>query len=384
MNTEKWWVICSIALLMLSCTSEGSNPVSQPSPSTFDTLYEFMESQPGKVLHGWGQSGDRWEFEAIPYFEEVAIPLLVSDYVSMEGLETDPNALIDLEKMSSWTDEGGQIHKFIIMECLTNEFDPNDVITALQQLGFDIDPAAPDAKEQVREYMEDPGIRQDVVDIVGFPDENVANGNRDAEIIRLAEAVSKVRYPVLMRFTQEFIGGIHKDDVSGPEMFKQAWIHFVELMRKHGATNAEFVWHPNEGDSQTLEEWWPGDEYVDWVAISIFSSKDFEEARSHSQFAASHDKPFMIAESAPTLNEFTDRGTQDESTWNDFFNPYFELIEEDENIKAFFYINIDWSNSQFEWPISRVQENEFILNRYKQELQDPVYLTTNELWTEFE
>lgn len=350
----------------------------------FNTLSKFLQDHPDRVLHGWGQSVDRWEFEAIPYFETVGIPTLISAYVSTRELREESGPFDELSIAESFTDKSGVRHDFLIMECLTNEFDITEVLPTLQELGYDLESDDPDLAEKVRTLMEDPMVREQVVEIIGIPDVRIANGEWDNEIIKLAEGIREIDQPVLIRFMQEFIGGQHENDIQGPESFKDAWIHFVELMKEHGATNAEFVWHPNKGTHSTLDEWWPGDEYVDWVAISIFSSSDFDEAKSHSQYALNKGKPFLIAESAPTLNEFADRGTADSGTWHDYFVPYFDLIKEDKNIKAFFYINIDWSNSStFEWPNSRVQENEFILENYKQELLDPTYMPNDEFWSLF-
>jgi len=385
--TSRISIALFVEILSLAWIPNANAKISSATPFPGQPLWAFVQSEvmQDRILHGWGAAASRWQEEAIPYFKEIAVPVWVSNYVSMTRLRDDPQATDSLRKMSSWTDANGTTHRYIVMECLTNEFDPREIIAALIDLGYDIDPGDPHAKEKVQLLLRQPGVRQQVIEMVGFPDVRVANGEWDTEIVRLAKAVREIPHPVLVRFMQEFLGGIHKNDVSGPKHFKAAWRRFVDLMRSHGASNVEFVWHPNQGTPSELEEWWPGDAYVDWVAASLFQGRDFSKTREHSAFAALHGKPFLIAESAPTLGEFAERGTTDPRTWEDYFVPYFALIREDPNIRGFIYINNAYAEGDaFDWwPTSRVQENEHIRTNYIQEVTSEPYIDNASFWRAF-
>lgn len=61
----------------------------------------------------------------------------------------------------------------------------------------------------------------------------------------------------------------------GPERFVAAFHHVVTLMRAEGATNITWVFHANWDDGpeqpwNRLEDYYPGDDVVDWVAISAY------------------------------------------------------------------------------------------------------------------
>jgi hypothetical protein len=62
----------------------------------------------------------------------------------------------------------------------------------------------------------------------------------------------------------------------GPERFRDAYRHLVTLFRDEGATNVTWFFH---ADSYRQSEPWnqlhwyyPGDEYVDWIGISVYGS----------------------------------------------------------------------------------------------------------------
>lgn len=334
------------------------------------------------VLHGWGQAWSRYATRGAEYFEDVGAPALVSDYVSLERVRQDPTQLArPLEEMSSWTDSNGVRYEFVVMECVTHPLTVDDLIAAVRAAGIDIPDF--DTDEELRAYLtgilSDPSTRALVRQHIVFRDEQVAAGEWDEEIAEVGRAIGQVEGPVLLRFMQEFVGGVHSDDVKGPDTFKQAWRRFVDIVRANGGTNAELVWHPNRGTRDELETWWPGDEYVDWVATSVFRDDGYAEKRIHNQFATDHGKPFVIAESAPTLGDFSEAGIETAGVWDSWFVPFFDFVS-DPNVKAFFYINLNWSeDSRFPWPDSRLQSNPMVLEQYRRELADPKYIGSQEL-----
>jgi hypothetical protein len=92
-----------------------------------------------------------------------------------------------------------------------------------------------------------------------------------------------------------------------------------------------------------ISAWYPGDNYVDWAAISWFAWSDKERrnvsetARSKlAAFAKEHKKPLMIAESAPKSYYAPARS----DSWSGWFEPLFAWIRRN-NVMAFSYINQD-------------------------------------------
>ena len=64
-------------------------------------------------------------------------------------------------------------------------------------------------------------------------------------------------------------------------------------------------------------QWYPGDEYVDWWGISLYSYNDFQSTTTVTFMTASmaHQKPVMIAESTPANIGVLNGQTSWEQNW---------------------------------------------------------------------
>lgn len=64
----------------------------------------------------------------------------------------------------------------------------------------------------------------------------------------------------------------------GPERYRDAYRHIVRLFREEGAGNVTFFFHADtyapSTSWNTLDLYYPGDSYVDWVGISVYGSLD--------------------------------------------------------------------------------------------------------------
>ena len=61
----------------------------------------------------------------------------------------------------------------------------------------------------------------------------------------------------------------------GPRRYAEAYRHIVDLMRGEGANNLQWIWHVNwldepEAKWNRFENYYPGDGYCDWVALSAY------------------------------------------------------------------------------------------------------------------
>jgi Glycosyl hydrolase family 26 len=62
---------------------------------------------------------------------------------------------------------------------------------------------------------------------------------------------------------------------NGPTKYVTAYRHIVDLMRAEGADNLQWVWHANWLDEpeqkwNAFENYFPGEKYCDWVALSAY------------------------------------------------------------------------------------------------------------------
>ena len=250
--------------------------------------------------------------------------------------------------------------------------------------------------------------------------EGIAKGNFDAEIDRLAKFISKVNKPVFLRIGYEFEGAWNPS-YKDPEIYKAAFRGVTEGLRKQGVTNFATVWQTSaspiddiiEKKREKIEDWYPGDDVVDWMGLSWFLNPQIQSSTSPIKttqeelaeellnLARSHNKPVMIAESAPQgydIKRLTKRnitGILDgpageglhqlkaKQIWKQWYEPFFRFIDKNkELIKAVAYINTNWDNQSMwgspynggYWGNSQVQDNEYISRKWQQRINKKNWL----------
>lgn len=72
------------------------------------------------------------------------------------------------------------------------------------------------------------------------------------------------------------------DKPDGPERFVDAYRHIIRLCRERGATNVLWVFHVNDDDDpeeawNRFENYYPGDEWIDWLAMSVYGVQHPDE-----------------------------------------------------------------------------------------------------------
>lgn len=120
----------------------------------------------------------------------------------------------------------------------------------------------------------------------------IIDGTFDTELKQWANELQKTGIPVLIDFAGEPNGdwfpwsGINnggsktdgygdKSLADGPEMYRDAYRHIIDLFRKQGVTRVTWVFHA-AGLSAPDEEWnkmknyYPGDDYIDWIGVSAY------------------------------------------------------------------------------------------------------------------
>ena len=188
----------------------------------------------------------------------------------------------------------------------------------------------------------------------------VAAGDVDENLDRIAGFIRAADRPVYLRIGYEFD---LPDNGYKPDEYIAAYRHVVDRFRKDGVQNAAYVWHSYAGpETRPVEDWYPGDDYVDWFAVSWFDQPK-GPAEAFAALARKHGKPLMIAEAAPWRLT-----TAKASTWKAWFAPLFKFIRKN-NVAALCYINCDWDTlplfNDKQWGDTRVQSNPDILRRWK-------------------
>lgn len=143
----------------------------------------------------------------------------------------------------------------------------------------------------------------------------IASGKYDNFIHDFAKDAAAYKKPFFLRFAHEMNGnwypwGVHEGNK--PSDYIAMWRHVHDIFVSEGATNAVWVWSPNNtdayGNTDSIFDYYPGSNYVDWVAFSGFNwgtsspvSKwtSFEDlARPAYDQLVKLNKPIMVAETS--------------------------------------------------------------------------------------
>lgn len=144
---------------------------------------------------------------------------------------------------------------------------------------------------------------------------HIIGGDFDPYIRQFARDVAAARGPVMIRLMHEMNGNWYPwcGTVNGnkPKEYAAAWRHVHDIFEAEGATNVTWVWSINhesvpDDSGNAYKVYYPGDEYVDWVAMSGFnwgttspysSWQTFEYwYKKPMTFLKTLDKPVIIAE----------------------------------------------------------------------------------------
>ena len=137
----------------------------------------------------------------------------------------------------------------------------------------------------------------------------IASGAYDEVIRQRADDLKALGKPVFLRFAWEMNGDWYPWSGT-PAKYVVAWRHVHDLFESEGADNVVWVWAPNDQSVpneswNSAEAYYPGDGYVDWVAIDGYNWGTTQSWASWTAFPAlfqstyrdfSDRKPIMIAE----------------------------------------------------------------------------------------
>ena len=207
----------------------------------------------------------------------------------------------------------------------------------------------------------------------------VVNGTWAGQVQNLVDYLSTAPfYRIFVRLGYEFdnpsFGYMTRsndnDGDAAAALYTAAFRRVVTACRRSVACHRKtlWVWHSWGAGlvdhHLQLDDFYPGNDYVDWVGVSIFqqvyhhhkhpsqgeqssiwSGGSYESLTAVLDFAVAHDKPVLIAESTPF-------GGIDESltdAWGQWFQPVLDIIDQySDTIAMWSYIDCDW-NAQPMW-----------------------------------
>jgi hypothetical protein len=230
--------------------------------------------------------------------------------------------------------------------------------------------------------------------------QRIIEGDFDRFLSDWADEIRGYGGPVMVTFGVEmngnwfpwsgvFQGGDKADDfgdpnkADGPERYIAAYRHIVDLFRERGANNVTWYFHPNH-ESYPDETWnsiaayYPGDEYVDWVAISLYGAQyadeewfSFEELMDpvyDELVSLFPDKPLMLAEWG--VGEWPQKG--DKAAW--YTEALTKLRSKYDRIKIAIVYHERWQNDDGTWSDLRVNSSPEALKAYKDGISSDYFI----------
>jgi hypothetical protein len=237
-------------------------------------------------------------------------------------------------------------------------------------------------------------------------------GDYDENIRQLARFLLALDNTVYLRIGYEF-DGFWNRGYEDRQRYIEAWRRIVGALREAGVENTEFVWQAavfpldemTDGGHDNLRDWYPGDDFVNWMAFSSFLGLDerpeieVEErpptARELTDellaFARERGKPVMIAEASPQGYDLARglnanhtpgwdgpqgegrRTVSPEQIWEEWYAPLLDYMDQNSDvIRALAYINCHWDvqamwGAPYEsgyWGDTRLQASPEIAHRF--------------------
>jgi hypothetical protein len=135
----------------------------------------------------------------------------------------------------------------------------------------------------------------------------------DEQIAAVLNTLTTYNRPVFLRL--EF-------DISyTPDVYISVWKKFHERIQANGALNVALVWYSVSCDVSNIADWYPGDEFVDWIGAK------YECMDVAIQFARDHFKPVMLEASS-------------QGGWDEWYAPFFRFVtDHNDVVRAVTYTN---------------------------------------------
>lgn len=172
--------------------------------------------------------------------------------------------------------------------------------------------------------------------------EQIGNGTWDTYLTMIANQAKAFGYPIYLKIGIEMNinQGVNTTWTSGenPIAFIAAWKRIVDIFRNEGVTNVTFVWNPNWNDvgPNHWTDYYPGDDYVDWVGIDLYQYQQNSDPDNMLQIYDDYcnRKPIAICEWG---TNWESKNYTDESRAI-FINKFFDAIETRPKIKMISYL----------------------------------------------
>lgn len=208
---------------------------------------------------------------------------------------------------------------------------------------------------------------------------------QDDETLRtFARKLNEFDAPVFLRFANEMNDTGNAWHLEGPEKYKEKFKIVANVIHEE-APKVAMVWAPNNFPFTKIDMYYPGDEYVDWVGLSIYAvnqpevdpmdqgidRRNYSSEFEHVYKTYSDRKPIMLSEGAASYIDVRDNRDITNEAMIKLREFYTTIPRKYPRVKALFY----WSKIDTNLGYFDLTKNQGILNVYKDVIQDPYYIS---------
>ena len=167
---------------------------------------------------------------------------------------------------------------------------------------------------------------------------------------------------------------------STPQEYVRAWQRMKHVLVQHGATNIQYVFSPNTitATSTPYTSLYPGNEYVDWIALDGYNwgtTQSWSKWQSFSEvFSVSYQQLISLAPTKPVMIaevNTTDQGGDKAAWYKDMLAT--QLPTKFQNVKAIVFYNENRTSENVNWLIDSSANS---LVSFSQYISNPMYLSS--------
>ena len=204
----------------------------------------------------------------------------------------------------------------------------------------------------------------------------------DSYLINLAKNMQNSGCKMMLRFAGEMNDVTSKWYSNDPEVYKQKFRIVANIFHQY-APDVPVIWAPNFYPEETMDDYYPGDQYVDYVGISSYKGhkpvtdplgKGVDRSRWSNQLDTlyslyGHKKPIMIVEGGSSYMDYDTKKDITEFASNQLKDFYTYLPIKYPNVKMSFMFDNDTGNSKY-----LLSNNQTYLDAYKKGIASDLYV----------
>lgn len=222
---------------------------------------------------------------------------------------------------------------------------------------------------------------------IGLQPNDINSVKDDAYLQQLAKDAGEAEIPIFLRFANE-MNGKWVPWYTTPEQYIQKFRLVAGAFHKYAPDNVAMVWAPGSEPESTIQSYYPGDAYVDWVGVSLYSiftptGDPLQQGQDRSSHIGKLDniykwyadrKPIMITEGG--VSYMYPEKMQDKTDWAVYRTRelYASLPLIYPQVKAVFWFDSNSAKTE-RVKYYQLSANEKLLNAYKQGVANDYYLS---------